>query len=392
MPSNSVLKRKLHNIKNDETLSLDNKRIKIEELESQLIDNVNNDERLSDSEKKTQIREILIRSIQSNKEIPNSEKIKLYQNIMFNDYKKYLKLKESLRRAVPHTCKSFNDKSHNILGCRHYKKNCKIHTECCNKWYVCKFCHNNKEDHSLDTSNIDKIVCMECKTVQDVSNKCINEDCGITFSKYFCTKCKYHNDDINTELYHCDKCNMCIKGSEDEFQHCDGCNMCMHISIINNHKCIANRNDSACPICHIMIKDSPAEPMILEQCNHIIHIDCFNSYIISNYKCPICIKTITDFGFHKDIFKRYDEILEYERHQIPYEYRNAMVRISCNDCGEKSETDYHFELHKCQNDICQSYNTSILSIEKDYYESSSDSEVDIINTEDEDLINGFFEI
>lgn len=389
MPSNSVLKRKLNNIKNDETLSTANKRVKIAELETELINNIQNNERLSDSEKKLQIREILIRSVQHNTDIPKQEKVKLYQSIMFNDYNNYLKLKESLRCNIPYTHKSFNSRVNNILGCRHYKKNCKIYTRCCNKWYVCKFCHNNKENHTLDVENIEKIVCMECKTIQEISNKCSNDECGIEFAEYFCDICKYHNNEKDLDIYHCNKCNMCIKGSESDFTHCNTCNMCMHISIINNHKCIDNRNDSTCPICNIMIKDSPDEPMILEKCNHIIHINCFNSYILSNYKCPICIKTITDFGFYKTVFNRYDEILEYERYQIPDEYRNAMARIHCNDCEEKSETRYHFELHKCQNDECNSYNTSILSIEKNYYESSDDESG---SSSDDEIIVDFFDI
>lgn len=380
MSNNSTLKRKFNNLKNDENLDSVNKKIKLKELESELINNIKNDDTLSSAEKNTKIKEILIRIIQNDDSIDKLDKIKMYQQIMLKDYNDYIQVQE---RNIPITLansKSYHNKSSKILGCRHYKKKCKLNTACCKKWYVCKYCHNEKELHTMDIKSIKKIICMECKTIQKISNKCINEECSIKFANYYCKICKYHNDD-NIDIYHCKKCNMCIKGNKNEFGHCDNCNMCLHISILNNHRCISDRNTSNCPICAVSIKEYSEEPMILENCQHIIHSKCFSQYILSNYKCPICIKTITDFGIYKNIFKRYDEILKYERYQIPDEHKHTMVYIYCNDCEFRTETRYHFELHKCQNEQCNSFNTSIISMEKNYYDTES---VSSYNSDDDE--------
>lgn len=377
--SNSVLKRKLYNVRNDDKISIDNKRMKIQEIEDQMIYNIQNNNRLSDIDKNTKIKELIIRNIQRDNTISNSEKMVQYNNIMIYDYKQYIKKKEEQLPLTTYKRKSYNNRCNNILGCTHYKKNCKINTSCCNKWYVCKFCHNEKEYHQLSNDDITRISCMECYTIQPVSNRCINKNCNIEFGKYFCKICNYHNNE-DEKFFHCRQCKICIKGDKKEFKHCKKCNMCLHISIINNHRCIDNRNSSTCPICNEKIKDTSDMPMILESCQHVIHANCFSEYMTSNYKCPVCMKTITDFGFYSSIFDLFDEKLEYERNQIPEEFKNAMVKIFCNDCEQKTETTWHFELHKCQNDQCNSFNTSILSVHKDYYDSDSNNEENSVNT------------
>lgn len=386
--SNSVLKRKLISIQNDDNII--NKKQKIKEIEIKMIENITKNTKLSNKKKNEAIKQLLIRNIQRDNTFTQQEKVKKYNEIMFADYSKYIEEREKSIPLTSHNTISFHKKRDQILGCKHYSKNCKLKTNCCNKWYVCKFCHNEKEYHSLDLTKINELVCMKCQTIQPISNKCINKDCNIKLGNYFCKICKYHNNS-NNEFYHCNLCNMCIKGNKHEFKHCDSCNMCLHISIINNHKCISDRNTATCPICSERIQDAADEPMILETCQHIIHSKCFSKYMLTNYKCPVCIKTITDFGFYQSIFDRFDEILEYERDQIPDALRNSMVKIYCNDCEQESETHYHFELHKCQNEQCLSFNTSIISIEHNYYTSEEDDNIseenDNISEEDFLTIN-----
>ncbi|OXV05367.1 hypothetical protein Egran_06867 [Elaphomyces granulatus] len=36
-----------------------------------------------------------------------------------------------------------------ILGCQHYQRNVKLQCYTCKKWYTCRFCHDEVEDHSL---------------------------------------------------------------------------------------------------------------------------------------------------------------------------------------------------------------------------------------------------
>lgn len=379
MSSISVLKRKLTNIRNDDTIDHVNKKIKIEEIQNKMIINIQNDSTISDEDKNTKIKEILIRNIQQDKSLSNAEKSKKYSEIMISDYKKTI---EQYEQEIPTTSsktKSYYNRQERILGCEHYQKKCKLRTSCCKKWYICKYCHNEKEYHTMDIKKCNKIVCMECQTIQSVSNRCINPECCIKFANYYCKKCKYHNDDFK-DIFHCDKCNMCLIGKKKEFKHCDTCNMCLHISIINNHKCIDNRNLSNCPICAEKIQDTSDTPMILETCQHIIHTQCFAEYIKSNYKCPVCIKTITDFGIYRSIFDRFDEELRFERNQIPHEYKKAIVHIYCNDCEQTTDTTYHFELHKCQNKQCYSFNTAVISIDRN--DGIDDNEVIFITTDD----------
>jgi len=383
--SNSVLKRKLNNIRNDDTIPPDNKKHKIQEVEEHMINNIKNDTKLSKNDKNKKIKEIIIRNIQRDVNLTSAQKMEQYNKIMISDYDDYIKEMEKLLPSTSYKSKSFYNRRNNILGCRHYKKNCKIQTKCCNKWYVCKFCHNEKEFHKLNDNETTDLVCMKCSTKQPVSNKCINKTCNIEFGKYFCEICKYHNNE-DDDFFHCKKCNMCIKGIKEEFKHCKKCNMCLHISIINNHKCIDNRNLASCPICSEKIKDTSDSPMILETCQHIIHTRCFSQYMLSNYKCPVCVKTITDFGFYRGVFDRFDEILEYERDQIPEEFKNAMVKIYCNDCEKQTKTEWHFEYHKCQNEQCKSFNTSIISIERDYYE-PEEEEIENNNNNEEEIEN-----
>ena len=71
-----------------------------------------------------------------------------------------------------------------IKSCSHYIRNCMIYANCCNKYYPCRLCHDEEEDHKINRYEIKTIICKECKTIQDSSNQCIN--CNIQFAEYFC--------------------------------------------------------------------------------------------------------------------------------------------------------------------------------------------------------------
>ncbi|EWC45746.1 hypothetical protein DRE_05083 [Drechslerella stenobrocha 248] len=52
---------------------------------------------------------------------------------------------------------SYANDEEGILGCAHYRRNVKLQCSTCDKWYPCRFCHDDKEDHSLirkDTKNM----------------------------------------------------------------------------------------------------------------------------------------------------------------------------------------------------------------------------------------------
>ncbi|KAI9039524.1 zf-CHY-domain-containing protein [Aspergillus affinis] len=46
------------------------------------------------------------------------------------------------------------------LGCPHYKRNVKLQCFSCKKWYTCRFCHDEVEDHHLDRPKTENMLCM----------------------------------------------------------------------------------------------------------------------------------------------------------------------------------------------------------------------------------------
>ena len=225
------------------------------------------------------------------------------------------------------------------MPCKHYKYNHKIFLKCCNKYYDCIYCHNQENDHYVKPSNVTKIKCLKCNTIQSSTQKCIN--CDYEFSKYFCSKCNYYN---NKEIHHCDKCNLCyIKNKNDELQ-CNNCNDSM--------------NEKQCQICLEDIKNSNQKYYKLN-CNHIIHKECYKQYkkySINNNKifnCTICRKTIK-----KDLDEeRFDYIINNNIFLT-----NWKSNILCYDCYEESDIDYHPNYLKCLK--CNSYNTNQIKIIK----------------------------
>ena len=239
-----------------------------------------------------------------------------------------------------------------IESCTHYNRDCSIISKCCDTKYSCRLCHDNYETHKIDRFKTTNIICNKCSRNQLVSNKCIN--CNIQFSKYFCSECKLW-DSSDREIFHCDKCKICRVGKREDYIHCDICNGCMYKSIIDTHNCMNNTFDIDCPICKENLLNSTIPSSILE-CGHSIHTMCLAELCKSDYKCPLCKKRISgiDWTYYEDFIKT---------QVMPDEYKNDKSNILCNDCGEKSITQYHFISHKCNN--CNSWNTALINIIKD---------------------------
>ena len=246
-----------------------------------------------------------------------------------------------------------NNINNNIItyGCKHYLRRCKIIAPCCNKAYCCRLCHDEEVEldidieHVLDRFKIKKVKCNNCNMEQDVKQYC--NKCGICFGFYFCNICNLF-DDIDKEQFHCTKCGMCRIGGKDNYIHCDKCDMCIKKDNDNPHKCSHNLVGTNCPICmedlHTSTKDN-----ILMNCGHYMHSDCFTEWLNTNYKCPLCLRTVVDV---KKLEKLMDR--EVELTIMPEEYKNKIVNILCNDCNKKSKVTYHIVGHKCS---CGSYNT-----------------------------------
>ncbi|KAK4228489.1 putative RING finger protein C2F3.16 [Podospora fimiseda] len=233
------------------------------------------------------------------------------------------------------------------LGCEHYRRNVKLQCAACEKWYTCRICHDNAEDHNLPRQQTKHMLCMLCGCAQRASDTCIK--CGETAANYYCGICKLWNNDSNKSIYHCADCGLCRvgQGLGKDFFHCKKCMAC--VSITNKHKCIERSIDCDCPICGDYMFTS-LQTVVFMQCGHSIHRHCFEEHMKSSYRCPICSKSCVNMETQ---FRNFD--LAILAQPMPPEYCDARAIISCNDCSAKSQTKYHWLGLKCS--LCNSYNT-----------------------------------
>jgi RING finger/CHY zinc finger protein 1 len=230
-------------------------------------------------------------------------------------------------------------------GCKHYLRRVELYGKCCGEFFKCRLCHDEIKKHTFDRFTVDQIRCTECKTVQSVSNECIN--CKIVFGKYFCPICRLY-DDTDKKQFHCDKCGLCRINS-DKLIHCDKCKICVCQTPADVHKCIDDIGNSDCPFCYENLKNT-VSPYFKVKCGHMSHVNCFNAYLKQDYRCPICQKSIIE-----DMTSINQQIaLTVMINPMPEEYKK-IIKVYCIECEKNSETDFHFVANKCG--LCGSYNT-----------------------------------
>eukprot|EP01102_Stenamoeba_stenopodia_P014866 TRINITY_DN4_c0_g1_i1.p1 TRINITY_DN4_c0_g1~~TRINITY_DN4_c0_g1_i1.p1 ORF type:complete len:511 (-),score=85.66 TRINITY_DN4_c0_g1_i1:28-1560(-) len=247
---------------------------------------------------------------------------------------------------------TWHDKEKQIMGCKHYHRGNKLQADCCKKWFTCRLCHDDEEDHKIDRYATKNMLCMRCNTVQRAAKTCIN--CKTDVAKYFCGKCKLWSDDPEKSIYHCDGCGVCRVGLGPgiDYFHCEKCCACLAITMKNSHRCIEQRLKCDCPICFDFMFDSTKEVIIMP-CGHAIHRKCYKKHLETGYQCPVCLKSL---GNMQESWAELDAQIMSSK--MPANYSNHRSHIFCNDCEKKSHTIYHWVGHKCQH--CGSYNTSVL--------------------------------
>ncbi|KAI9049897.1 hypothetical protein LZ554_006045 [Drepanopeziza brunnea f. sp. 'monogermtubi'] len=244
-----------------------------------------------------------------------------------------------------------------VLGCTHYKRNVKLQCSACDKWYTCRLCHDEAEDHILDRKATKNMLCMICSCAQRAGEFCVN--CGERTAWYYCGVCKLWDNDADKSIYHCNDCGICRKGrglGKDVF-HCKTCGTCMSMANEKSHKCIERVSDCDCPICGEYMFTSPS-PVVFMLCGHGIHRACYDRHMKSSYKCPICSKSTVNMETQ---FRNLDRAIDAQ--PMPPQFRDTKAMVSCNDCYAKSAVQYHWLGLKCA--ICDSYNTAQLSILSD---------------------------
>ncbi|RKF64125.1 putative chy zinc finger [Erysiphe neolycopersici] len=239
-----------------------------------------------------------------------------------------------------------------ILGCKHYRRNVKLQCSACEKWYTCRLCHDEAEDHVLDRKATKNMLCMLCGYAQKAGEFCV--ECGKRTAWYYCNICKLWDNDPNKSIYHCHDCGICRKGMGigKDFFHCKKCGVCMSMSVEHSHKCIERVSDCDCPICGEYMFSSPT-PVVFMLCGHGIHKACYEEYLKTSYKCPICSKSTKNMETQ---FRNLD--LAVASQPMPPKFRDTKALVSCNDCCAKSAVTYHWLGLKCA--ICDSYNTNQL--------------------------------
>jgi uncharacterized CHY-type Zn-finger protein len=106
------------------------------------------------------------------------------------------------------------------LGCVHYHRNVKLECHTCKKWYTCRFCHDEAEDHALIRRDTENMLCMLCGHAQPAGQNC--RKCEEQTAQYYCDICKLWDNDSKKSIYHCDDCGICRigQGLGKDFFHC----------------------------------------------------------------------------------------------------------------------------------------------------------------------------
>lgn len=245
---------------------------------------------------------------------------------------------------------TYFDADEEVLGCPHYKRGCKLECSTCYKWYTCRLCHDEVEGHKLIRPDTQNMLCMHCGLVQSVAQDCAG--CHAQLARYYCSKCKLWDDDIEKSIYHCDDCGLCRigEGLGKDFFHCQTCNVCMSIDLQDSHRCIEHSTECDCPICGEYMFTS-TETVVFMLCGHSIHQSCYRQHTKTSYKCPTCARSIINMAAQ---FRILDT--EIERQPMPEPYDRWRAIVVCNDCMAKSNVAFHFLGLKCTN--CGSYNTA----------------------------------
>ncbi|KAL6707944.1 hypothetical protein ACN47E_003618 [Coniothyrium glycines] len=241
-----------------------------------------------------------------------------------------------------------------VLGCQHYKRNVKVQCYECKRWYTCRHCHDAVEGHNLNRSRTQNMLCMACGTPQKAAEHC--QECGTVAACYYCDICKLWDNNSKKKIYHCPDCGICRRGEGlgKDFYHCKNCNVCISISHATSHKCLPRATDSNCPICSDYLFTS-STAVVSMPCGHYLHKGCYNLYMETAYKCPICKKSAVCMDLQ---WQKLTQAIESQ--PMPEQFSNTRAIVQCNDCSAKSSVKYHWLGNQCAS--CDSYNTNELRI------------------------------
>ena len=105
------------------------------------------------------------------------------------------------------------------LGCKHYSRGAQLVAACCGAAHVCRFCHDEAEDHTIDRFATREMVCMRCGESDGRLPRRAARARGA--GQVLSARCASFWDDAE-DAYHCPFCNVCRrgKGLGKDFFHC----------------------------------------------------------------------------------------------------------------------------------------------------------------------------
>lgn len=233
------------------------------------------------------------------------------------------------------------------FGCIHYKRNCLVLCNKCNRSYPCRICHDKIEAHSLIRFEITRMMCLFCGSTQKKSNKCVG--CKHLMAEYFCIHCSLWTESRN--IFHCKKCGICRSGDIGSFEHCDKCEACIEIGT-SIHKHASGGMKNNCPICAEYMLDSTKQAVLL-RCGHTMHQECYKANLINSIHCPLCFKLVGD---DKEIRRMIRMMAESNKHEKP-QIDILGGYVSCFECGGNEYTTNYSLFNECEK--CGSYNTKM---------------------------------
>ncbi|KAJ6381706.1 hypothetical protein OIU77_030390 [Salix suchowensis] len=130
---------------------------------------------------------------------------------------------------------------------------------------------NPIDRHDIPRHELKRVICSLCDTEQEVQQQCFN--CGVCMGKYFCSKCKFFDDDISKQQYHCNECGICRTGGEENFFHCNRCGCCYSLFMKDSHNCVERAMHHNCPVCFEFLFETTKDITVLP-CGHTIHLEC----------------------------------------------------------------------------------------------------------------------
>ncbi|TNJ30530.1 Zinc finger domain-containing protein [Giardia muris] len=247
------------------------------------------------------------------------------------------------------------------IGCEHYVRGCRVRCEQCQKFFPCRFCHDDViDDHRMNRYNVTTVECLFCKAIGPVGPRCAA--CGVSFCKYYCDICHLLCG-IGPEgkpNYHCDGCCVCRVGTREEAIHCPTCNVCFIKERFAQHKCAVSIGE--CVYCLGELRNSIYPYMCLPCERHYCHIHCYENVFLTesrNYKCPMCRKLIL---FEKDrqgyerSMKQYHDAV-----QLPPQFAGVYVEYQCYECLKHFVGEKHV-VYQCRSPTCGSFNTCELNL------------------------------